>query len=135
MGDSSLREQLRASLGAAMRAKDTTATSALRSALSAIDNAEAVEVPRAPTSVTGPIAGAVLGVGAGEAPRRTLRPEEVVALVQSEIDELVSAAAHYEELGRVEAATRLRAEAAGLAAQLSGTRTTLPSLDPAEKRS
>jgi hypothetical protein len=55
-----------------MRERDDTATSALRSALSAIDNAEAVDAPPQPTLASGPIAGAVVGVGAAEVPRRVV---------------------------------------------------------------
>jgi uncharacterized protein YqeY len=116
--DPDLRQTLRAALRTAMKARDETATSALRSALSAIDNAEAVEAPTPPTAGSGPIAGAVDGVGAGEAPRRALSAVEVVAIVQSDIDERVAAAGEYDDLGRMEEAARLRAEAAVLTAFL-----------------
>jgi hypothetical protein len=43
--DAPLRDRLQSSLKSAMRERDATATSVLRTTLSAIANAEAVEVP------------------------------------------------------------------------------------------
>jgi uncharacterized protein YqeY len=45
MDDAAVRERLSRALRAAMKARDTVAVSALRSALSAIANAEAVDTP------------------------------------------------------------------------------------------
>jgi hypothetical protein len=61
-----LRDRLRRALIAAMRARDAVAVRALRNALSAIDNAEAVD-----PQDHGQTAGYVVrkGLGAGEVPR------------------------------------------------------------------
>ena len=117
--NANVRAQLQEGLTAAMKTRDRVAIGALRSALAAIANAEAIEVPPAPTSVEGPIAGAVSGVGAAEAPRRELSDEDVAAVVAAEIAERGSAADEYDRLGQVAEAERLRAEARVLAAFLS----------------
>lgn len=115
-----LPERLRAALRDAMKARDTVATSALRSALSAIDNATAVTpTAAAPESGSGPLAGAVTGLGAGEAPRRHLTEVDVRALVEQERDERLAAADDYVRAGRANAAARLRAEADVLHHQLT----------------
>jgi hypothetical protein len=86
--------------------------------LSAIDNAEAVDAPPQPTLASGPIAGAVVGVGAAEVPRRVVSEADVVAIVQAEIHERLAAAGQYDDLGRVNEAARLRSEVAVLTAYL-----------------
>ena len=101
----SIQERLRQSLREAMRARDQAAVSALRSALSAIANAEAVDP--APNKVR-------LGVGAGDVPRRALSEDEVLAIIRSEIDERHQAGAEYDRLGQPEVTQRLSAEAAVL---------------------
>ncbi len=70
-----LRQRLRTALVTAVKARDTVAVPALRSALSAIDNAEAVTPDAAATRglaiEQGPVAvGVGVGVGAAAAPRR-----------------------------------------------------------------
>jgi uncharacterized protein len=106
---------LRRALTAALKARDAVAVSALRSALAAIENAGAVDGPQAPPSGSGPIAGAVEGLGASEVERR---PVDVRAVVAAEIDQRRTAAREYAELGRPDHADRLRAEADVLAAHL-----------------
>jgi uncharacterized protein YqeY len=104
--------RLRAGLLAAMRSRDEVATAALRSALGALGNATAVRVEgQAPTGDEH-FAGSAVGVGAAEAPRRTLTPAEETAVVRAEIAERLAAASEY---GPGPAADRLRAEAAVLA--------------------
>jgi uncharacterized protein YqeY len=103
---SQLRDQLKASLQSAIKSRDRIAIAALRSALSAIDNAEAVEGPRDYRPV--------LGVGAGEAQRRVLTVDAVREVLRTEIAERARAADEYERLGRPDEASRLRAEAAVL---------------------
>ena len=61
---------LRRALTAALKARDAVAVSALRSALAAIENAGAVDPGHAPPPGSGPIAGAVDGLGAAEVERR-----------------------------------------------------------------
>jgi uncharacterized protein YqeY len=117
-----LRERLRLSLRAAMRAKDGVAVSALRSALAALDNAEAVPVvvSGAPTTATqAQVVGTITGVGAAEAARRTLTVDEERAVVQAEVGDRFSAASEFDALGRRDQAERLRLEAAVLARSLS----------------
>jgi uncharacterized protein YqeY len=103
----------------AMKSRDRGAIAALRSALGAIANAEAIVVEHAPTSTGGAIAGAVSGAGAGEALRRELSEDDVAAVVAAEIAERRSSADEYEQLGQPEDAGRLRAEADELSAYLS----------------
>jgi hypothetical protein len=105
-----LRDRLRAALKAALTERDAIATAALRSAVSAIDNAEAVDKPHNP--------GVRLGVGAGEIARRELSMREIVEVLRGEVTERVSAAAEYDRLGRAAQAARLRAEAAALSSLL-----------------
>ena len=114
-----LRDRLQAHLTAAMKERDQVATAALRSALSAIANAEALEVRHALTSTGGPIAGALDGVGAAEAPRRELSDGDVAAAISAEIADRRVSAEEYEHLGQPVDAQRLRAEAEILSAYAS----------------
>lgn len=101
-----------------MKARDRAAVAAVRSALAAIDNAQAVE-PSPPTRTDGVIAGAVTGLGAGDAPRRELSEGDIAALVRAEVTDRRVAAAEYERAGQVDAAARLIAEADVLTAHLA----------------
>jgi uncharacterized protein YqeY len=111
---------LRAALPLALRARDTEATSALRTALAAVANAEAVDVPghasSGPDAVTGSdhVAGAVLGVGAAEVERRALTPTEVRGIVEHEVRERLVAAQGAEGAAVPAYADRLRREAEAL---------------------
>ena len=140
-----LRERLSRALPAAMKARDRVAVAALRSALAAIANAEAVDPSRAsppaarspdpgpsaepPDPRTGhqeaagpggdpPFAGTVAGVGATEMERRGLTGEQVEEVVRAEIAERETAAAGYEHTGQLEHAERLRGEAKVLRSHL-----------------
>jgi uncharacterized protein YqeY len=117
---SPLRPRLRAALTAAMKARDPAVVAALRSALAAIDNAEAVDPAHAPAVGlgAGPVAKAVAGLGAGEVPRRLLTADEETAVVAAEVAERRAAASQYDQLGRADDARRLRTEADVLAAHL-----------------
>ncbi|MFZ1995486.1 MAG: GatB/YqeY domain-containing protein [Solirubrobacteraceae bacterium] len=86
---------------------------ALRSAIAAIDNAEAVDVCEASRhdESSEHIAGASAGVGSAEAERRVLSDADVRAVVRAQADERSQAAQEYEELGRDKIAERLRREA------------------------
>jgi uncharacterized protein YqeY len=112
MTDTPIQDQLRQALRAAMKTQDTAAASALRSALAAIANAEAV-----PTAVTPPpgghrhIAGSVQGLGAAEAERRTLSEADVAGIVQAEVADRKAAAAQYEQADHPGRAERLLREA------------------------
>ena len=103
-----LRARLQTGLRRAVKTRDTDAVAALRSALGAIDNAEAVPSPASATGLTaGPIAGARRGAGAGDAPRRSLSEDDIRAIVVAEIAELRASAAQYRRLGRHQQAERL----------------------------
>lgn len=120
-GSRSLRERLRAALPAAMKARDAVAVAALRSALAAIDNAEAVgAAPAPPGAGSADVAGAVLGVGAAEAERRSLTEAQVEELVRAEVADRQAAARQYEHAGHRQRAERLRGEAGVLGAYLDG---------------
>ena len=96
-----------------MAAHDTVVVAALRSALSALDNAEAVQAPSrpAPTTDYPHIAGSVAGLGASEVERRHLTPARVAELLTGEIADRLAAASEYEQWGRPDRAERLWAEA------------------------
>ncbi|MCC6455174.1 MAG: GatB/YqeY domain-containing protein [Caldilineaceae bacterium] len=85
----------------AMKARQHSAVAALRSMLSAIDNAGAVEVDTSVVPLTGISA---------DVPRRELSEAEVWALLRAEAEARRSAIARYEELGKMAEAARLRAE-------------------------
>jgi hypothetical protein len=112
-----MRTALRRDLTAAIKAKDRVAITALRSALAAIENAEAPPIDAATPAAVGNdhLAGALLGVGAGEIDRHELTDTELSAIVEKEIHDRTVVAAEYENLGRDERAARLRAEADVLA--------------------
>lgn len=96
-----------------MKDRETAAVGALRTALGAIDNADAVPSPDGPATAptTGPIAGATDGAGAGDVARRELSEADVTAIVRAEIDDLRSSADEYDALGRDEQAAQLRVQA------------------------
>lgn len=88
------------------------AASALRSALGAIGNAEAVHPASEPAAGAGSEHfAAVVGLGAGEAERRHLSGADVTRIVRAEITERLAAADEYERAGHAARADRLRREA------------------------
>jgi uncharacterized protein YqeY len=111
-------DQLRAELLGARKRRDAVAVAALRSALAAIANAEAVPPSAHPVASSEHVAGAATGLGAAEVPRRVLTPEDVAAILQNEVAERRHAATDYAALGRDAEAQRLRDEAAVLAGYL-----------------
>ena len=123
VGNEAIRDRLHQALRDAMRARDSIAASALRSALAALDNTGAVPRNPAPAAASGPhFAGAAAGLGAGEVPRRGLAAGEAEQIVRAEIAEREAAAAGYEGAGHGEQAHRLRQEARILASALGGAR-------------
>lgn len=114
-----VQARLRADLLTARKARDTTATSVLRSTLSAIDNAEALPVAETALADDGPIAGAATGLGATEATRRELTDADVRGVVADERSERLTAARDLESRGAGAQAEQLRAEAELLEAYLS----------------
>jgi|SRR3954452_12480464 uncharacterized protein YqeY len=117
------RQTLRAQLMAARKDRDATRVSALRSALSAIDNAETpdVDVPAA-----GAIADSAAGLGSAEVSRRILTDDEIRGLLRAEVDERLGAAEQMHTGGHSERATAVRAEAAVLADLLGGATGSAP---------
>jgi uncharacterized protein len=113
-----IRTRLRRALTAALKARDASAVSAL----SAIGNAEAVEVgPSRPAGTGGAhFAGTVAGLGFGEAERRHLSEADVAAIVRAEATERETAAAEYERSGYGEEAARLRGGIQALIAAMDG---------------
>ncbi|YAL82993.1 hypothetical protein ACMYYO_13900 [Dermacoccaceae bacterium W4C1] len=84
---SPLRDRLRAQMKAAMLAKDSVTLNATRSALAALDNAEAVPTEASAGALeASPVAGSV------EAPRRELTPDDEHRIVRGEIIDLAAAA-------------------------------------------
>ncbi|MDR0849240.1 MAG: hypothetical protein LBN10_09455 [Propionibacteriaceae bacterium] len=98
-----------------MRAKDTPAVLALRSALAALDNACALplsEIQKSPVT-SEYIAGTTQGLGATETQRQTLTDAEVISILESEV------AAHLDEARYLAQANRARqGEAAAYQAQV-----------------
>ena len=108
-----MRDDLRAALTDAMKRRDKVALSAYRSALAAIDNAEAADPSAAPVESVGEhIAGGVAGLGAGEVARHELSPVELDQVLQREVDDRLTNADIYERAGQRAEADTLRAEAA-----------------------
>ena len=84
VGNAAIRDRLQTALRAALRARDKTAASALRSTLAAIDNAGTVPAGAPPGVASGPhFAGTTAGLGAGEAPRRGLAAGEAMRALRS----------------------------------------------------
>jgi hypothetical protein len=108
-----LRRELRAGLSEAIRNRDVVATAALRSALSAIDNAEAPDEAHAPKPTAGhaTLAGTVAGLGAAEVERRILSEAELERIIEAEITDRDHAAETYRLSGRADMADRLKAQA------------------------
>jgi len=105
----------------AMKAREPDAVAALRAAIAAIDNAEAVPAPEARQAATSShIAGARAGLGAAEAARRDLSDSDQRAVLREQITGYTTEADRYEALGQPAAAARLRAQAHLLSAYLLG---------------
>lgn len=102
-----LRLRLTLDLHAALKSRNSTRVSALRSLLAALDNAQAI--PLAELPARSPLCGAT-----AEVPRKTLSDAQLVALFAAELDERRTAAMMLEKHGSHEEAERLRAELAVL---------------------
>lgn len=105
-----LQERLKADLTAALRDRDRPTVTALRTALAAVSNAEAVP---SDNSYRHPIVGQL-----NEVPRRELTEEQVEAILRAEAAERQKAIEEYESLGLADAAARLNAEQAALSRYL-----------------
>jgi uncharacterized protein YqeY len=108
---------LRAALTTAMRHRDRSATAVYRTALSAIDNAEAV--PLADEHRAGAIESSASGVGRTDTARRALTREDEIEIVRQEVrDRRVTADSV--AAANPDAARQLRSEAGLLQALLDG---------------
>ena len=96
-----------------MKARDTLRTSALRTALAALANAEAVDVPD-PSAL--PVA-----FGTSEVPRGELDEAGEQAVLEAELEEIRTAAEELRSHGRAMEAEDLDARAAVLAGYLDPT--------------
>jgi len=116
-GAQALRDALRQGLTAALKARDAEALAALRTAIAAIDNAEAIATTDAQRPVTSAdIVGASNGVGSTEAVRQSLSVGQLRDIVSEQIAECAREADRYDLLGQPDAAQRLRHRARILAA-------------------
>lgn len=112
-GAEAVRSRMRAGLTVAMKARDMATVRTIRSALGAIDNAEAVDASVGSESFDpdSTIAGAVAGAGSTDVRRRTLDDAEIATLLQAEVDDRLAAAEEYRAAGADERADLLRSEA------------------------
>lgn len=114
-----LRDALRRDLTSAMKAREPDAVAALRSAIAAIDNAEAVPAAdKDPVTTSGHIAGAKAGLGAAEAARLSLTAAQQQDILRDQISSYTFEADRYDTLGQRAAADRLRNQARVLTAYL-----------------
>jgi hypothetical protein len=114
-----LRAALRHGLTTALKARDSDAMAALRTAIAAIDNAQAVPAAGlTPPAASAHVAGARSGVGSTEAARRQLSNSELRDILLDEITEHAREADRYDALGQAGAAQRLRRQARTLEAYL-----------------
>lgn len=115
----SLRVRMRQALPEAMRSRDRAAVSALRSALAALDNAEAVPVGEVELRGSA-LEQSPVGAGTTEAARRELSERDAADIVRAEVTERLEAAAQSAMPAHADRAARLRAEAAVLLRFLDG---------------
>ncbi|HKS50953.1 MAG TPA: hypothetical protein VJS67_03700 [Pseudonocardiaceae bacterium] len=104
-----MRTSLRRDPTAALKAQDRVAIAALRSALAAIENAEAPAADQAGLATVDSehIAGSIVGLGAAEAPRRQLTESDLRAIVETQVQQRLVAATGYEQVDRHDLAQRL----------------------------
>ncbi len=88
-----LREHLKADLKRAMKARESQTVTTLRSLLSAIDNAEAVDLDTSHVPVVGQ---------ANDVPRKALSEAQQRDILKGEAEELRLAIGEYEKLDRPE---------------------------------
>lgn len=104
-----LREQMKADLTQAMKARQREVVATLRAVLAAIDNAEAIPVSD-PAFPVEPVLGQQ-----HEAPRKLLPAEEIREIVRKELEERRAASVKYAKLGLQAEAERLQKAASLLA--------------------
>jgi uncharacterized protein len=117
--DDDLRPLLQRHLGAAVRHRDRIAVAALREAIAALDNAEAIPADGdLKAAASEYVAGGVVGLGAAEAERRILDAETQRAIVRAEIETRLAAAITCDEHGQSARSSDLRLGADVLLAAL-----------------
>ena len=104
--DGGIRGVLRRHLRERMVARDRPAVQAIRSAVAAIENAEAQ--PTDGSSATEQLLGASTSA---DVARRVVSDEEARAVVVAEIDELDAAARHHRSIGRSDSAVTIEGQA------------------------
>ena len=102
----SLREQLKADLLKAMKARQNNVVATLRSLLSEIDNAEAVELDKSMVPVVGL---------SNDVPRKVLTEEHIQNILQNEYNNIQGSLAEYKRLEKHEEAGKLQMESEVLA--------------------
>jgi uncharacterized protein YqeY len=107
-----IREQLKAALAQAMKARQSHVISTLRSILSEIDNAEAVEATLSSVPVVGL---------SKDVPRKILSEEQMQDILEKEYNEIQSSFTEYRRLGKDEEANQLQMELEVLAPYLKDT--------------
>ncbi len=107
-----MRDLLRSDLRTALKAQDRVLTRVLRSVISAMENAEAVEAPAASTGT----------IGYGDVDRRRLEPGREVELIEAEILERETGLAEYQRVGQIDAAAVLQVEISILRRYLENSR-------------
>lgn len=118
-GVEAIRAGMRKDLVIALKARATETAAALRTAIAALDNAEAVDASEIPAaSQDGPVAGASVGLGSSEVARRSLSAADARSVVGAVIAEYLDEAQGYESMGRGEDAQRLRRQAETLRSHL-----------------
>lgn len=107
-----IRKQMKLDLVKAMKARQSATVATLRSALAAIDNAEAVPIdektPIIPFVTQSP-----------DVPRKVLSDADIHQILQKEVDERIAASAEYNRLGQTGEAERLAAAAALISVYLT----------------
>lgn len=111
-----LRDALQAELASALQQRDRPVASAVRTALSALANAEAVPMAGDLDTSSGSthVAGATSGLASTEAQRRDLSHEQQRALIADERSELLAHAERLTRMCRLDEADGARRAAATL---------------------
>jgi uncharacterized protein len=104
--DGAIREVLRRHLRERMVARDRPAAQAIRSAVAAIENAEAQ-----PTDGSSATEQLLAASTSADVARRVVSDEEARAVVVAEIDELDAAARHHRSIGRSDSAVTIEGQA------------------------
>ena len=114
-----MRDRLQTGLIEAMKTRDVDAVKAVRSALAAIANAEAVTDTHGTSSPADrSIPASVRGLGAGDVPRRSISEVDVLDIIGAEVEDRLRSARQYDALGQTAAANELRVQATVLKAYL-----------------